>query len=322
MSYMKLFSLCGISYLSLVSWTSNNWLMIWYFMEISLVLFMSLMTLGKSYSVVEVMIKYYIIQVFFSLLFLIFMIFVLFNLSIASSWFILLFMMIKMGLFPFHFWLISIMGKLDWVSFLTMSTLLKLIPLLMVYFIVSVVSFYLILFSSLIFGSLGGINNMSLQKMMGYSSMVNLCWILYSLGVSFLTFWLYLGGYFCMMLWFCMLMNYVNVFYINQFKLMNSYLSVKMVLFLVMLSIVGFPPFLGFMIKWLVITNLWFMNMKLLIFMMIFFSVFSIYFYLQIFFMVMMIYSNWCKWYSLELSNLSGLSILLLMSYLSGFLIY
>ena len=291
-------------------------------MEISLVLFIRLITLGKRYRVVEVIIKYYIIQVFFSLLFLIFMIFVLFNLRVSRSWFILLFMIIKIGLFPFHFWLISIIGKLDWVRFLTISTLLKLIPLLIVYFIVRVVSFYLILFRSLVFGRLGGINNISLQKIMGYSSIVNLCWILYSLGVSFLTFWLYLGGYFCMILWFCILINYVNVFYINQFKLINSYLSVKIVLFLVILSIVGFPPFLGFIIKWLVITNLWFINIKLLIFIIIFFSVFSIYFYLQIFFMVIMIYRNWCKWYRLELSNLSGLRILLLISYLSRFLIY
>nr|YP_009027757.1 NADH dehydrogenase subunit 2 [Bemisia afer]AHC02250.1 NADH dehydrogenase subunit 2 [Bemisia afer] len=322
MSYMKLFSCYGIIYLSVVGWTSNNWLMMWFMMEVCLVLFLGLTTLGGGYGAVEFMIKYFIVQVFFSLLLLMHLVYYLFNLVYMDNLVVLGFLMVKVGLFPFHSWLLMLLGKLDWLVFFMVAGPMKLIPVLMLYLTFSLAGLLSVSVGSLIAGSLGGVNNTSLQKILGYSSMVSLCWVFFSLSVSFLVFLFYFGGYLILTLWLCVVFKQSGIFYMNQFKLVSWCLSSKIIMFVYVLSISGFPPFLGFMMKWVVVSSLAFVNMKLMISLMVLFSVVSTYFYLQMFFYVMMVYAGAGKWYGAPALGFKGWALIVPAGYIVAFMIY
>nr|ALR69304.1 NADH dehydrogenase subunit 2 [Bemisia tabaci] len=322
MNYMKIMMVYLISGLSVMGWTMNNWLMIWYLMEVCLILFLGLCTSGKGYNISEVMMSYYLVQVIFSLVMLAFILFYMFNLGYLCSFILVLGMMVKMGMFPFHFWFILICGKLEWISFFMLSTLMKLIPLILLYYLFSMLSFFFITVSSLIFGSLMGLNNSVIQKMMGYSSMITICWFIYSMSISLSLFCFYFVGYMIMLLWLINIFNSHGIFYINQLKFNSVSLITKIVIFSYSLSISGFPPFLGFLVKWMVINYFWHLGFKFVASLMILVSVLSTYFYLQMAFFVMVVFSSWVKWYTSNFMGFGALSFMFLMSYIILFFLY
>nr|AXI95999.1 NADH dehydrogenase subunit 2 [Bemisia tabaci]AXI96012.1 NADH dehydrogenase subunit 2 [Bemisia tabaci] len=311
-----------ISWFSIMGWTMNNWLMIWYLMEVCLVLFVGLCTSGKGYSVSEVMMSYYLVQSIFSLIMLVFILFYMFNLFYLCSFILILGLMAKMGLFPLHFWFILICGKLDWISFFTLSTLMKLIPLILLYYLFSTSSFYFVMISSSFFGSLLGLNNSAIQKTMGFSSMITVCWFIYSMSISLNLFFFYFISYVNMLFWLVIILNKYSIFYINQFKFNSMNLNMKIMIFIYGLSISGFPPFLGFLVKWLAINYFWWLGFKFLVSLMILVSVLSVYFYLQMFFYIMLMFSSWVKWYTNNFGSFGLLSFLFLMSYIILFMLY
>nr|ALR69367.1 NADH dehydrogenase subunit 2 [Bemisia tabaci] len=322
MKYMKIMLIYLISWLSVLGWTMNNWLMMWYLMEVCLVLFLGLCTSGKGYSVSELMMSYYLVQVVFSLLMLTFILFYMFNLGYLCSFILVLGMLAKMGMFPFHFWLIMVCGKLEWTGFFVLSTIMKLIPLILLYYLFSMLSFFFVTASSVIFGSLMGLNNNVIQKMMGYSSMITMCWLIYSMSISLYLFLGYFTGYMIMLFWLVNVLTKYNVFYVNQFKFNSMNLDMKIVIFIYGLSISGFPPFLGFLIKWLVINYFWHLGFKFVVSFMILTSVLTVYFYLQMIFFVMVVFSSWVKWYTSNFGSFSMLSFMFLLSYFILFLLY
>nr|AIG20064.1 NADH dehydrogenase subunit 2 [Bemisia tabaci complex sp. Asia I] len=319
---MKIMLIYLISWVSVLGWTMNNWLMIWYLMEVCLVLFLGLCTVGKGYSVTESMMSYYLIQVIFSLIMLAFILFYMFNLGYLCNFILIMGMMVKVGMFPFHFWFIMICGKLEWLSFFMLSTLMKLIPLILLYYLFSMLSFFLIMMSSAIFGSLMGLNSNAIQKMMGYSSMITICWLIYSMSISLNLFFVYFTSYSAMLFWLTNILSKYNIFYINQFKFNSMSLDTKIVIFSYSLSISGFPPFLGFLVKWLVINYLWYLGFKFVVSLMVFISVLTVYFYLQMIFFVMVVFSSWVKWYTSNFVSFSMLSFMFLLSYFILFIFY
>nr|ARJ63885.1 NADH dehydrogenase subunit 2 [Bemisia emiliae] len=319
---MKIMLVYLIGWLSAMGWTMNNWLMIWYLMEVCLVLFLGLCTSGKGYNVSEMMMSYYLVQVIFSLIMLTFILFYMFNLGYLCSFVLVLGMMVKMGMFPFHFWFIMICGKLEWISFFMLATLMKLIPLVLLYYLFSMLSFFFVTASSLIFGSFMGLNNSVIQKMMGYSSMVTICWLIYSMSISLILFFGYFAGYTIMLIWLINIFNKYGIFYINQFKFNSVSLNMKIVIFSYSLSISGFPPFLGFLVKWMVINCFWHLGFKFVVSLMILVSVLSVYFYLQMVFFVMVVFSSWVKWHTMNFTSFGMLSFVFLMSYVILFFLY
>nr|ALR69432.1 NADH dehydrogenase subunit 2 [Bemisia tabaci] len=322
MKYLKVWFFFMVGSLSLMGWTMNNWLMIWYLMEVCLILFMGLCTSGKGYSISEMMMSYYLVQVSVSLFMALFILFYMFNLGYSYSFILIMSLMIKMGMFPFHFWLIMICGKLEWWSFFILSTLMKLIPLVLLYYLSSMSSFFFVTVGSTVFGSFMGLNNNVIQKMMGYSSMINICWLIFSMSVSLSLFFLYFMSY-MVMLWLLIYMfSNCEIFYINQFKFNSLSLSKKIIVFTYGLSVSGFPPFLGFLIKWLVVSCLWHVGLKFLLSLMILVSVLAVYFYLQMFFFIMMVFSAWTKLHTINFSGFGVFSFMFLVIYLILFILY
>lgn len=322
MKYTKIILIYFICWFRVMRWTINNWLIIWYLIEVCFVMFVGVCVVGKGYRIRESTIGYYLVQVIFSLVILTFILFYIFNLGYMCSFILTLGLMVKMGIFPFHFWLILICGKLEWIRFLILSTLIKLIPLILLYYLFCMSSFLFLIVSSVIFGSLMGLNNSNIQKIMGYRSIVNICWFIYSIRIRLRFFLIYFTRYIVMLCWLInVLINY-NIFYVNQFKFRSLNLSTKVIIFIYGLRISGFPPFLGFLIKWLVINYFWHLGFKFLMRLIILISILAVYFYLQLFFFVILVFSRWVKWYTMNFIKFGLLRFLFLLSYFILFVFY
>lgn len=88
---------------------------------------------------------------------------------------------VKLGLFPFHYWLPRVMAGLPWVSCLLLATWQKFAPLFLMLCLLELSRSYLIacvvcfigMGSSLV-GGLGGMNQTQIRALLAYSSIGHL----------------------------------------------------------------------------------------------------------------------------------------------------
>nr|WPV76797.1 NADH dehydrogenase subunit 2 [Phlebotomus chinensis] len=291
----------------IITISSNSWLSVWMGLEINLLSFIPLMTdEGNLYSN-EASLKYFLTQAMASSLLLFSIILFLnynllnFNLWNINFWtklsLINLTLLIKMGSAPFHFWFPSVMNCLSWFNNWILMTIQKIAPFILIFYSFNFYINMTSLILSLIFGSLGGLNQTSVRKIMAYSSINHLSWMLCSIFFS-KNLWLnYFFFYYFLTSSIVLLFNLFNIFYINQFFLyFNNNLTIKFSIFILLLSLGGLPPFLGFFPKWLVIQYLMFNNFYFILLLMVIFTLFTLYFYLQMTYSAFMINSWNFKW--------------------------
>lgn len=152
---------------------------------------------GDTVKESEGVIKYFIIQVVGSC-------FLLLGILTLVNWGFLNFRifivlsgsLIKLGCFPFHFWVPTVISGLSWSGCFTLSVIQKIIPLwflsrLMLSgwetFIIEVISCL-----SCVVGCLGGLGVLNYRVILAYSSFVHLGFILILTFVRVSSFWLYL----------------------------------------------------------------------------------------------------------------------------------
>nr|QED57240.1 NADH dehydrogenase subunit 2 [Anthonomus eugenii]QED57248.1 NADH dehydrogenase subunit 2 [Anthonomus eugenii]QED57272.1 NADH dehydrogenase subunit 2 [Anthonomus eugenii]QED57311.1 NADH dehydrogenase subunit 2 [Anthonomus eugenii]QED57358.1 NADH dehydrogenase subunit 2 [Anthonomus eugenii] len=272
---------------SIMAISSTSWLTIWIGLEMNLLSIMPIMK-DKLKSTSEAMIKYFMVQAMAStiLLFSILM----FQLAStkmmsASTYFILnsaLFM--KMGAAPLHFWYPEVLSGLSWKNNFIMLTWQKIAPMLIIIntsFSILFISLFIV-FSALL-GSLQGFNQICLRKILAYSSINHIGWML----ASFLcthTIWLfYYLIYTLINMNIIIILQKMNIFYMNQInKLFSFNLKMKMMYMLNFLSLSGLPPFLGFIPKWLVVNFLIMNNFLSLSLILIIFTLLALFMYFRI----------------------------------------
>nr|QNV11707.1 NADH dehydrogenase subunit 2 [Chrysotoxum bicinctum] len=312
----------------MITISSNSWLGAWMGLEINLLSFIPLMSDNNLMSN-ESSLKYFLTQalassilLFSSILFLYQNNFInqfMFNNNYISMM-ILSSLLMKSGTAPFHFWFPNVMEGLNWMNALILMTWQKIAPLMLIsYLILKSMLFWCILLS-IIIGSLGGLNQTSLRKLMTFSSINHLGWMLMSmysnesLWITYFLFYTFLS--FNMIFLF----NMFKLSHINQlFSLFmfNKYL--KFSLFLNLLSLGGLPPFLGFIPKWLTIQYLTFNNQLFMMTIMIIMTLMTLFFYLRLCYTAFMLnyYEN--NWnYKIYLNKFMN-NLYLLFSFFSTF---
>nr|YP_010890372.1 NADH dehydrogenase subunit 2 [Stenothyra glabra]USN91690.1 NADH dehydrogenase subunit 2 [Stenothyra glabra] len=251
--------------------SSTHWLGIWAGLEINLIGFLPLLVYQKSMSESESAVKYFVVQTMGSSL-LMFgslssynMLFTWEMIDFSSSHLlgvIVIFsgLMLKMGVFPFHFWLPSVMAGLPWLSCLLLATWQKVAPLFLITSFVESILIFSVFFvfcllsgGSSLMGGVGGMNQTQLRALVAYSSIGHLGWILYAVMHSSWAMKSYFSIYVIISVCIFVSLWYSNM---NSMKNMNSrlsnLLSMNSVL-LMFLSLGGLPPLLGFISKWIVI---------------------------------------------------------------------
>ena len=220
---------------------------IWLIIEINTILFLSI--LCSSSAGRKRIIKYFIIQAAASITIVLSLLLVssntTFSLLLAQGS-----LVIKLGAIPGHIWYISIIQDLKWLNIFILSTIQKIIPLrilsrLSPHFAITV----FILISRL--GGLLGTKSRSIKRLLAYSGVLNVGWLLGStMSInSFLFFFL------C---YFFTIRGVVHILSSNESALMldsKSGFSSADTIFMgaLLLSLAGLPPFINFWAKLLVL---------------------------------------------------------------------
>nr|YP_010385061.1 NADH dehydrogenase subunit 2 [Electrogena lateralis]UPL65071.1 NADH dehydrogenase subunit 2 [Electrogena lateralis] len=311
---------------TLISISSSSWLGAWTGLEINLLSFIPLMSNKNNQFSTESALKYFLTQalasailifgaislgIYTQLPFSHFMWNPSLNLLISST------LLLKMGAAPFHFWFPGVMEGLSWINGLILMTWQKIAPLMLISYVFtpSFVAFSFIILCALA-GSLGGFNQTSLRKIMAYSSINHLGWMLAAslLGESYwITYFLF---YSLLSISVVLLFNLFNISHINQiFSLPLSNPVFKLAAFCNLLSLGGLPPFLGFLPKWIIIQGMVNAGFYFVITIMVTLTLITLYFYIRMGYSAFMIAHHEPKW--LIVSNISFSSQMLVVSSLT-----
>nr|YP_009995337.1 NADH dehydrogenase subunit 2 [Ochthebius deletus]QNP09740.1 NADH dehydrogenase subunit 2 [Ochthebius deletus] len=290
-------------YLSLMIGTfitisSYSWLGMWMGLEINLLSIIPLFSNYKNMMNNEASLKYFITQALASTI-LLFSIIMLssnlietwqynFNLMLNSS------LLTKMGAAPFHFWFPEVMEGINWLNCLLLLTWQKIAPFILIMFTNNMELFLsIIIIISMIISGIMGINQTSLRKILAYSSINHIAWMISSL-LFMKSIWLiYFIIYSIISMNIILIFKKINSYYLTQlFTNLNMNPMFKMFFILNFLSLGGLPPFLGFLPKWLTIQTLIENNMFMLTISMVIMTLITLYFYMRITFTTLMIKMN------------------------------
>jgi len=197
--------------------------------------------------------KYFLVQSMAAILLLIrFMIKIIMSLNMYSIFIFILSILIllKMGAAPFHSWFPIISNMTSWSNNMILITWQKFAPL---YILIFNFSFSLVVISTVIsavIGSLGQVNVLSIRLIIAFSSISNISWIIIVLMYNYFLMLIFLFIYSIITIF---IIYYMKIKLIKNFNQQNLDKNIVYILIVLLTSIAGIPPFLGFFRKWLII---------------------------------------------------------------------
>nr|QNK05442.1 NADH dehydrogenase subunit 2 [Osmylus sp. 'Plethosmylus' HX-2020] len=296
---------------TLITISSNSWMGAWMGLEINLLSFIPLISNSNNILSNESSLKYFLVQVLASAI-------LLFSVTVNSiingmnifmysdTIFILILnsaLLLKMGAAPFHSWFPGVMEGLSWMNNFLLMTWQKIAPMILLTYCLNFKFISIIIMISVIIGAIGGINQTSLRKLMAYSSINHIGWMLSSMFISNFYWMIYFVSYSFLSLSILYMFNYFNIFFLNQcYNILNFSPITKFMLFFNFLSLGGLPPFLGFFPKWILIQNLINNNMFMLI-IMVTMTLITLFYYIRITYSAFMLNYTETKWIYLKYSS-------------------
>lgn len=266
--YISATLLFGLGLGTTITFASSHWLLAWIGLEINTLAIIPLIAQQHHPRAVEASTKYFLTQATgaATLLFA----------STTNAWLtgqwdiqqithplpttlIILALSLKVGLAPLHSWLPEVLQGLDLTTGLIISTWQKLAPFILLIQIQPADPNLLIVLglTSTLVGGWGGLNQTQLRKILAYSSIAHLGWIIlilqFSPSLTLLTLLTYLVMTFSIFL----------VFKLNKSTSINMLATswakapvLTSLTPLILLSLGGLPPLTGFMPKWLILQEL------------------------------------------------------------------
>nr|YP_003126928.1 NADH dehydrogenase subunit 2 [Girella punctata]USS60668.1 NADH dehydrogenase subunit 2 [Hapalogenys analis]BAH97819.1 NADH dehydrogenase subunit 2 [Girella punctata] len=284
----------GLGLGTTITFASSHWLLAWMGLEMNTLAIIPLMAQHHHPRAVEATTKYFLTQATGAAMLLF--------ASTTNAWLtgqwdiqqmthplpvtmITLALALKIGLAPVHSWLPEVLQGLNLTTGLLLSTWQKLAPfalLLQMQHTNPTLLITLGLMSTLV-GGWGGLNQTQLRKILAYSSIAHLGWMIlvlqFSPSLTLLTLITYLAMTFSTFLVFKM----NNSTSIN--KLATSWAKTPMITSLtplILLSLGGLPPLTGFMPKWLILLELTKQDLPLIATLAALTALLSLYFYLRL----------------------------------------
>nr|YP_010133209.1 NADH dehydrogenase subunit 2 [Fundulus zebrinus]QQL02988.1 NADH dehydrogenase subunit 2 [Fundulus zebrinus]QQL03001.1 NADH dehydrogenase subunit 2 [Fundulus zebrinus] len=279
---------------TMITFASSHWLLAWMGLEINTLAILPLMCQSHHPRAVEATTKYFLTQATAAAMLLF--------ASISNAWItgqwslelmtssfpttlITMALALKIGLAPLHAWMPEVIQGLDLTTGLILSTWQKLAPFCLLLQINPSNTTLLLVFglTSTLVGGWGGLNQNQLRKMLAYSSIAHLGWMILVLQffppLALMT----------LLLYFIMTFSLFISFKVNNATNINSLATswsktpvVSSMLPLILLSLGGLPPLSGFMPKWLIIQELTKQDLAPLATLAALSALLSLYFYLRI----------------------------------------
>nr|YP_010165052.1 NADH dehydrogenase subunit 2 [Mythimna loreyi]QRN71757.1 NADH dehydrogenase subunit 2 [Mythimna loreyi]UNP54537.1 NADH dehydrogenase subunit 2 [Mythimna loreyi] len=304
----KMFFYFMLFFSTLISISSNSWFGCWIGLEINLLSFIPLISNSNNLLSTEASLKYFLTQSIASINFL-FVILIKMTLmkNFEMNNFISIMMnssmLMKMGSTPFHFWFPNIVEGLSWMNNFILMTWQKITPMIILSYYLNNNFIIIIIIMNIVIGAIGGLNQTSLRKLMAFSSINNLGWMLSSIMISETLWFFYIFMYSFMISIMCFLFYILNMYFINQLFINNMNFFIKINLLINFLSLGGLPPFIGFFPKWIIINFLINNNMYLLTFIFIMMSLIMLFFYIRISYSALMFNYLKMKWFKIFIKN-------------------
>nr|WNH23804.1 NADH dehydrogenase subunit 2 [Aprion virescens] len=260
--------LFGLGLGTTTTFASSHWLLAWMGLEINTLAIIPLMAQHHHPRAVEATTKYFLTQATAAAMLLF--------ASTTNAWLtgqwdiqqmshplpvtmITVALALKVGLAPLHSWLPEVLQGLDLTTGLILSTWQKLAPFALLLQIQPTNSTILVMLglTSTLVGGWGGLNQTQLRKILAYSSIAHLGWMVlvlqFSPSLTLLT----------LLTYFIMTFSTFLVFKLNKSTNINTLATswakspaLTALTPLVLLSLGGLPPLTGFMPKWLILQEL------------------------------------------------------------------
>nr|WIL09497.1 NADH dehydrogenase subunit 2 [Phycodurus eques]WIL09991.1 NADH dehydrogenase subunit 2 [Phycodurus eques]WIL10017.1 NADH dehydrogenase subunit 2 [Phycodurus eques] len=279
---------------TMITFMSSHWLLAWMGLEINTLAIIPLMAQQHHPRSVEASTKYFLIQATAAAM-------ILFassmNAWLTGQWaisqlshpfpivLITMALALKMGLAPLHVWLPEVLQGLDLSTGLILSTWQKLAPFALLTQMPCQNSALLstLAMTSALVGGWGGLNQNQLRKIMAYSSIAHLGWMIiilqYNPSLALIALLMYI----------VMTFSAFNLFKINNSTSINMLAiswptspTLTALTPLVMLSLGGLPPLSGFSPKWMILQELTKQELAPLATVMALSALLSLYFYLRL----------------------------------------
>nr|WHM50495.1 NADH dehydrogenase subunit 2 [Pseudabris przewalskyi] len=276
---------------TLIAISSYTWLGMWMGLEINLLSIIPLMSSSKNMFASEASLKYFITQSMASLILLLSIILMLVStefitpmVNSALETLLNSALLTKLGAAPFHYWFPEIMEGLNWFNCSILLTWQKIAPMALLmnnWLQINFMTF--IILASLMVSILMSFNQVSLRKIMAFSSINHIAWMIAAFMVSTSAWFIYLLIYIVITLNITLIFNYGKLLFVNQLPLFLSQNKItKLSLMINFLSLGGLPPFLGFMPKWIAINWMVLSKQSILAFILIIFTLVMLYIYVRI----------------------------------------
>nr|AAO21640.1 NADH subunit 2 [Aphanius dispar dispar] len=277
-----------------LAFASSHWLLAWMGLEINTLAIIPLMAQSHHPRAVEAATKYFLTQATAAAMLLF--------ASISNAWMtgqweiqhmlhplpttlITLALALKIGLAPLHSWMPEVLQGLDLVTGLILSTWQKLAPFCLILQFQPASSEILLILGllSTLVGGWGGLNQTQLRKILAYSSIAHLGWMIlvlqFSPSLTLLT----------LLTYFIMTFSLFLAFKVNHSTSINSLATswakapaLTSLVPLILLSLGGLPPLTGFFPKWMILLKLTKQNMPLIATLAALSALLSLYFYLRL----------------------------------------
>nr|QDW65163.1 NADH dehydrogenase subunit 2 [Brevitrygon sp. 1 KJ-2019]QDW65204.1 NADH dehydrogenase subunit 2 [Brevitrygon sp. 1 KJ-2019]QDW65226.1 NADH dehydrogenase subunit 2 [Brevitrygon sp. 1 KJ-2019]QDW65227.1 NADH dehydrogenase subunit 2 [Brevitrygon sp. 1 KJ-2019] len=278
-----------------MTFIASHWLLIWIGLEINTMAIMPLMIYQHHPRATEATTKYFLTQATASATLLFAGII---NTWLTGQWdfteissptsatLISLALALKIGLAPLHFWLPEVLQGLNLLTGLILSTWQKLAPfaiLLQLHHLLNPTLMMTMGVLSILIGGWGGINQTQLRKILAYSSIAHIGWMIvilyYSPNLTLLT----LAIYIMMTSSLFLILHNNNTTKINSMTISSTKSPLLTIsAMLVLLSLGGLPPLTGFMPKWLILQEMTKQNLPIPATIMALAALLSLFFYLRL----------------------------------------
>nr|YP_009946478.1 NADH dehydrogenase subunit 2 [Stenocephalemys ruppi]YP_009946504.1 NADH dehydrogenase subunit 2 [Stenocephalemys griseicauda]QOE76144.1 NADH dehydrogenase subunit 2 [Stenocephalemys albipes]QOE76196.1 NADH dehydrogenase subunit 2 [Stenocephalemys ruppi]QOE76209.1 NADH dehydrogenase subunit 2 [Stenocephalemys ruppi]QOE76274.1 NADH dehydrogenase subunit 2 [Stenocephalemys albipes]QOE76287.1 NADH dehydrogenase subunit 2 [Stenocephalemys griseicauda] len=279
----------------IITMSSSNLLLMWVGLELSLLAMVPLLINKKNPRSTEAATKYFITQATASMIILLAIIL---NYKQLGTWMFqqqtnnliltmtLISLSMKLGLAPFHYWLPEVTQGIELHTGLILLTWQKIAPLSILFQIYNLINptiTMILAILSIFMGAWGGLNQTQMRKIMAYSSIAHMGWMLAIITFNPSLTLLNLLIYIILTIPMFMMLKLNSSTTMNSISLLwNKTPTTLTMMSIILLSLGGLPPLTGFLPKWIIITELLKNNCIILTTMMAMMALLNLFFYTRL----------------------------------------
>nr|WRO39216.1 NADH dehydrogenase subunit 2 [Marmota baibacina] len=280
---------------TMITLFSSHWLLAWVGLEMSMLAITPILIHKGNPRSTEATCKYFLIQATASM---ILMMGTMINFMDSGQWTLsnsynqissfmfTIALSMKMGLAPFHLWIPEITQGIPLKSGLIMLTWQKIAPISIAHQIAPSMNPTLMLFMgtlSIMLGGWGGLNQTQLRKILAYSSIAHMGWMMaiitYNPTLTMFNLIIYIMLTINM---FMLLLYYKKTTTLSLSNLWNKFTLLTPTILIVLMSLGGLPPLTGFTPKWVILKELILNNNIIFSTLMAMLALLNLYFYTRL----------------------------------------